>query len=370
MPISRLRPIPPLAGTGSLSEIDGLTANPGALTGQIYRPKSLKPLAPLVVVLHGCTQGGVGYADAAGCFELADRHGFAVLIPQQARANNQNLCFTWFEPGDITRGRGEVASIKAMIDRAVAEHGLDRARVFVTGLSAGAAMAGAMLATYPETFAGGGLIAGLPYGTATSMPAALQQMSGGTPLGGDQLGDLVRRASKHAGSWPKVSIWHGGADRTVSPVNGEASLAQWLAVHKLAQRKPAHNDSGAFRHRSWEDADGKIVVEYVAIPHMGHGTPIGPGVGRRVGKPAPYVLDVGIASSERLLEFWGITGAAAEHREERKPAPPQARALVPHVAQPESRRFARRLEPTGRHRSEVGIEKTIKDALRAAGLMK
>ena len=92
---------------------------------------------------------------------LADLHGFAVLFPEQQRANNANLCFNWFVPEDIRRDSGEALSIRQMIEAMVVAHGLDRSRIFVTGLSAGGAMASAMLATYPEIFAGGAIIAGL-----------------------------------------------------------------------------------------------------------------------------------------------------------------------------------------------------------------
>ena len=100
-----------------------------------------------------------------------------MLLPEQRRGNNPNVCFDWFQPEDIKRGEGEVASIAAMVRNMVAEHGLDPTRIFVTGLSAGGAMTAAMLATYPELFAGGAIIAGLPYGSAHNVKEALGTMS-------------------------------------------------------------------------------------------------------------------------------------------------------------------------------------------------
>ena len=61
--------------------------------------------------------------------EVAERGGFAVLYPEQARANNHNLCFNWYDPADARRGRGEAASIAQMIRHMVAAHGIDPARV-------------------------------------------------------------------------------------------------------------------------------------------------------------------------------------------------------------------------------------------------
>lgn len=139
-----------------LSTLGNFGSNPGALQARYHLPADLSCGAPLVVVLHGCTQNAAGYDHHSGWSQLADEAGFALLYPEQQRANNPNLCFNWFLPTDTARDRGEVFSIRQMIETMVVNHGLDRKRVFVTGLSAGGAMAAAMLATYPEVFAGGG----------------------------------------------------------------------------------------------------------------------------------------------------------------------------------------------------------------------
>lgn len=341
----------------AMQDVGPITPNPGALAGKLYVPHRLAPAAPLVVVLHGCTQQATAYADAAGWLELADRHGFAVLLPQQQRANNANLCFNWFEPGDVTRGQGEVASVKAMIDGACAEHAFDPSRMFVTGLSAGAAMAGAMLATYPEIFAGGGLIAGLPYGTAHSVHSALQQMRSGTRARGEMLATHVRKASAHGRAHPRVSIWHGTSDQTVSKTNGEASVAQWLAVHRLADTAALVDDKGRHRHTRWRDADGVVWVEYHELEQMGHGTPIDLDATDAVGAAAPFVLDAGVASSVHLIDFWGIAKAATAG---------EASVIAPPV------RPTRATETTAPQfaQPETGVTKIINDALRAAGLLK
>ncbi|WP_409526893.1 PHB depolymerase family esterase [Rhizobium sp. G21] len=100
------------------------------------------------MVLHGCTQTAAGYDLGSGWSQLAEEKGFAVLFPEQQRSNNANLCFNWFEPGDIRRDVGEAASIKEMVDHVMQSHGLDSDRIYVTGLSAGGAMANVMLAAY------------------------------------------------------------------------------------------------------------------------------------------------------------------------------------------------------------------------------
>jgi poly(hydroxyalkanoate) depolymerase family esterase len=137
-----------------LSPLAKFGANPGALRAYSYIPEGLPEQAPLVV-LHGCTQTAAGYDHGAGWSQFADRHRFARLYPEQQRANNANLRFNWFVPEDIGRDCGEALSIAQMVGTMIEIHGLDRRRVFITGLSAGGVMTLVMLATYPELFAGG-----------------------------------------------------------------------------------------------------------------------------------------------------------------------------------------------------------------------
>ena len=141
-------------GDSRLTEVSAFGANPGELRMLSYTPPNLPPGAPLVVVLHGCTQTAGGFDTGTGWSTLAERHQFALLMPEQRRANNPNLCFNWFEPSDITRGSGEVASIRSMVSEMVSRHRLDAGRVFVTGLSAGGAMTAALLATYRQRAGG------------------------------------------------------------------------------------------------------------------------------------------------------------------------------------------------------------------------
>ena len=78
---------------GRLKSLSGFGRNPGDLDARIYVPNNA-PRA-LVVVLHGCTQSASVYDKGSGWSKLAEQHGFAVLFPQQRRANNPNLCFNW-----------------------------------------------------------------------------------------------------------------------------------------------------------------------------------------------------------------------------------------------------------------------------------
>lgn len=335
--------------------------NPGDLGGWTYRPAAARPNAALVVVLHGCTQTARSYAEHAGWRTLADHDGFVLLCPEQKRSNNANLCFNWFETADVTRGQGEVASIAAMLMAAVDRHGLDPARVFVTGLSAGAAMAGAMLAAYPELFAGGALIAGLPFGAAAGLQQALATMGHGGGMGPAALDQRVRAASPHAGPWPRVSIWHGAQDTIVTPAASEQTAAQWAEVHGLTGRSTAVR-TGPHGHEVWLGPDGVVRVEHHTIAGMAHGTPLRTGGPDGLGRAGPHMLDVGRSSTREIGAFWGLTPpvTATVAEPERGVSAPTAQSMV----RPTS--FA---TPLSTPTSPQGVQAVIESALRSAGLM-
>jgi poly(hydroxyalkanoate) depolymerase family esterase len=308
-------PMPPEVPS-RLREVTGFGANPGGLRMLAYVPENLPAASPLVVVLHGCTQTAAGYDHGAGWSTLADRYGFAVLFPEQQRGNNPKLCFNWFQEGDIRREGGEPLSIRQMIERIARDHQIDRRRVFVTGLSAGGAMTAVMLATYPELFAGGAVIAGLPYGAATSVQDAFESMFQGRVRPAREWGDLVRAASSHRGPWPKLSVWHGSADATVKSVNADEIVKQWTNVHGLPAKPTAEDIVDGYPRQVWRDAGGQEVIESFTITSMAHGTPLAAAGGENAyGAAGPFLLEVGISSTYHIATFWGLTGEAV------RPAP-------------------------------------------------
>ncbi|SFK67843.1 extracellular catalytic domain type 1 short-chain-length polyhydroxyalkanoate depolymerase [Lysobacter sp. cf310] len=291
----------------ALTEVTGFGSNPGNLRMFKFVPPGLPANAPLVVALHGCAQSAASYDAETGWELLAQRWQFALLLPQQQSGNNASSCFNWFENGDLTRGQGEALSIKQMVDRMRSDHASAADRVYVTGLSAGGAMASAMLATYPDVFAGGAIVAGIPYRCATSQSAAFGCMNPGSDLTPAQWGDKVRAASPHAGPWPIVSIWHGDADYTVRPANQTESLQQWTNVHGIDQTPDVQDTIAGYPHKVYRDAAGRALVETYTITGMGHGTPVDPGSGEsQCGTAGAYLLDVNICSSYYIARFWGL----------------------------------------------------------------
>ena len=201
----------PAARPTRLREIANFGSNPGNLRMHAYVPNGVGPSPPLVVALHGCTQTADSYDQGTGWSDLADRLGFILIFPEQQPANNPKNCFSWFLPDDTARDSGEALSIRQMIAKAVEKFGVDRSRMFVTGLSAGGAMASVMLATYPEIFAGGAIIAGLPYGSASSVQEAFEAMFNDRAPSSRALGDHVRGSLEPSRAVAKdIGVaWHG-----------------------------------------------------------------------------------------------------------------------------------------------------------------
>ena len=372
--ITRLSALRPRQGgavgghsSNRLSELTDFGSNPGALRARTFIPDELPEAAPLVVVLHGCTQDAAAYDHGSGWSDLAERNGFAVLYPEQQRANNVNLCFNWFVPADTKRDSGEALSIRQMIEALIVKHGLDRKRIFVTGLSAGGAMAASMLATYPETFAGGAIIAGLPHGCAGTVPEAFDRMRGHGLPSERELQALVRSASKHDGPWPTLSIWHGAADRTVAPPNMDAIVGQWRKLHALKAAPSKTETVDGHSRRVWRDANGRDAIEAYSVAGMGHGTPLKVAGDGGLGAAGPFMLDVGISSTLRIADFWGLAGGQA--RTVRK-SPAVSDAETPIDVVGTKRPKAKRIEVEPNAPRPTGIGKIIDDALRAAGLMR
>lgn len=379
-PRARHEPVPAVAG--HLKEEKGFGSNPGALRMFTYLPANLESSTPLVVVLHGCTQSAAAYDLGAGWSTLADRFGFALLLPEQTPANNPKTCFNWFLPGDSARDRGEALSIRQMIERMILDHGIDRSRIFITGLSAGGGMTSAMLAVYPEVFAAGAIIAGLPYGTAANVQQAFESMFQGRVRSPQEWGDEVRTASKHRGPWPRVSVWHGDLDATVKPINADSIVQQWTNVHGIGSDPKTEMVDG-YRRQVWR-RDGVDVMESYTITSMGHGTPLATGSSDQAyGEAGPFLLDVGISSSYHIATFFGLTGkvqakAAKGVIEARDTAraslvPDDRVEIIPdekvEILDAKSARGKPRYQDTPRS-GQIDVMSIITKALTSAGLMK
>ena len=328
-----------LAGSG-ITEVAEFASNPGHLRMLVYVPEAAPaPGAPLVVVLHGCGQRAADFAEQGGWLALAESLGVPLVLPEQLEDNNRQTCFNWFRPSDATRGRGEALSIRQMVAEATRRFRSDPARVFVIGLSAGGAMAAALLAAYPDVFAAGAIVAGLPVGCAADAGQAFARMSNAGPEHPAAEWAALARAAAPArweGPWPRVSIWHGARDRMVDPRNSDNLVAQWTALHGLDPATPSATATLDGARRAVWGAPGRPLVEAWTIPALAHGFPVtgkntraslverssdlgdlfaqwsGAGLGALghafplAGGGTSWVHDVGIDATQAIARFWDI----------------------------------------------------------------
>lgn len=260
--------------------------------------------------------------------------------------------------------------IRQMIDHIVRKHGIDPKRIFVTGLSAGGAMTTVMLATYPEVFAGGAIIAGLAYGVASNVKEALSGMFQIPYRSHRELGDLVRRASPHKGPWPKLSVWHGSADRTVNPGNADEIIKQWLDVHGLPLSPMSEDMIDGHPRTTWRNSEGQTVVESFTISNMAHGTPLGIAEsGERFGTEGAFLIEAGISSSFHIANFFGLTGKIHKARATSltTTAPVLEGVQSEQKKQSKAGGFGSR---SRRGEGGIDVNAVITRALTAAGLMK
>jgi poly(hydroxyalkanoate) depolymerase family esterase len=242
---------------------------------------------PLVVMLHGCTQTPDDFAAGTGMNDLALVRGFYVLYPAQSKQANPQGCWNWFKHTHQQRGRGEPALLAGMTRKVMAQHAIDSRRVYVAGLSAGGAMAAILAAAYPDLYAAVGVHSGLAAGSAGDLPSALSAMKGGAA------GSAV---TVHG--VPTI-VFHGDADATVHPANGEhvvkASAAADCAVQ--TQRVP-QGQARASTRRIYSDArKGTVVAEHWLI----HGTAHAWSGGRSHGS---YTDSRGPDASAEMLRFF------------------------------------------------------------------
>ena len=191
----------------------------GSRAYKLYAPASVVAQPALIVMLHGCTQSASDFAAGTQMNRLAEEHGFLVVYPEQNANANVSKCWNWFQAQDQVRDSGEPGLLAGLVREVALRHQVDSRRIFVAGLSAGAAMAVVLGQTYPELFAGVAAHSGLPYASAHDIPSAMAAMKGGRGLAGMGMppSDAAPRRARHA--VPTI-VFHGDRDHTVQHSNG------------------------------------------------------------------------------------------------------------------------------------------------------
>ena len=211
---------------------------------------------PLVVMLHGCKQNPDDFAAGTHMNELAEQHGFLVAYPAQSNNANGSNCWNWFRPEDQRRDGGEPAILAGIVADVGGAYRVDPARVYVAGLSAGAAMAVILGQTHPDVFAAVGAHSGLPVGAAHDVGSAFVAMYSGR--------SKSARAAVPGAAGPRTIVFHGDEDSTVVARNGEAIVAHAVAGDVPLTSTPPERASAQGRDYTrtvYADADGQPRVE-------------------------------------------------------------------------------------------------------------
>ncbi len=250
---------------------------------------------PLIVMLHGCTQGAADFATGTQMNALAREQGALVLYPEQSARANPQKCWNWFKPQHQARGRGEPAVIAALTQSIIDTYHVDAARVYVAGLSAGGAMAAILGHEYPELYAAVGVHSGLPHGAATDVMSALSAMRSGGAANG--AGATVTAYT------PPTIVFHGDADPTVHVSNGQAVVS--AACQSAANGTPlstatsqGRSEQGqGFTRTVYANAAGHGVAEYWQLHGAGHAWSGGGALGT-------YTNPKGVDASAEMLRFF------------------------------------------------------------------
>lgn len=237
----------------------------GARRYRLYRPPGLPAGAPvpLMVMLHGCDQDSAGFAASTRMNAAARREGFLVLYPEQDRLANAQRCWHWYDTRN-GRAQREAALILTAIDQVCLLHPVDRARIAVAGLSAGAGMAGLLATRYPERFRAVVMHSGVAPGVAQSTATALAAMRGRRVAG------APTDASPHP--WPPLLVIHGGRDTVVSPGNATALAGLWAAHAGATPGAPRTVRRGQRHPMTVTDfrRRGRTLIRLVEVPRLGH----------------------------------------------------------------------------------------------------
>ena len=227
----------------------------GSMAYKLFVPEGAGPGAPLLVMLHGCTQDPDDFARGTRMNEAAAERGVVVAYPRQEASRNPNRCWSWFEPSQ-TGEAGEAAVIAAIAREVVAAEGCDGGRVFAAGLSAGGAMAAALGVAHPDVFRAVGVHSGLAAGSARDMGSAFAAMAG---RGGEARPLAV----------PAI-VFHGRADRTVAPVNAER-IAEAGRAGRAKPKVLRAEAGGRSYERARLPAEGRAgAVELWRVDGLGH----------------------------------------------------------------------------------------------------
>lgn len=239
----------------------------GSRTYKLFVPsRSEGRQLPLIVMLHGCTQSPEDFAAGTRMNFLAEEQNCFVVYPEQPSGANQSKCWNWFRTSDQRRGEGEPSMIAGITRQIMRDHAIDPKRVYVGGLSAGAAAA-IMGATYGDLYAAVGVHSGLACGVASDLPSAFAVMrhGGGSKAIADDKTSVI----------PTI-VFHGDRDTTVHPKNGDRIIEQSAGATRLTTKvlRGRVPNGHAYTRTVLSDVGGRKIFERAGHAWSG-GSPAG-----------------------------------------------------------------------------------------------
>ncbi len=271
-----------------LVQIEAFGKNQGNLKMYTYIPKNLNSSKkiPLVVVVHGCTQSAKMIASETGWNKLADSLNFIVVYPEQKQINNAAKCYNYFIGYKAKKDKGEVASIKQMIDFSVKNYYVDNENIFITGFSSGGAISNAMLNAYPKLFNAGALFAA---------PSNLFNLN-----------------KKGPNDQPKIAIIQGLKDNIVNKENANRILVQWLKKDQLNHTnfilKEDYQSNPLLSAKYFYDTEKKLKIVSISAKNVKHKLMISPAKGvERGGTMDFHTVNINFHSTYWVALFFGLT---------------------------------------------------------------
>ncbi len=298
--------------TETLTEIHKFGENPGNLKMFVFNEEKQDTISkPLVIVLHGCSQNANKVSELTGWNKLAKLNNFTVLYPQQKMINNVSLCFNWFLKNDIEKGKGESESIYEMILYMKSHYQINEKKVFITGLSAGAAMSVVMLATHPKTFKAGAIFAGCAYKVATNPFSAVKVMLGKKQVPKEELVKWITDQNTEIKNYPLLIVYQGENDNIVNHQNANLLIEQWTAINNsdtIADKtEPSFETISDITRIEYQNFNTTKEVIYYKVQNLGHQLLINPGEEtNQGGKTGIYGVDKNFHSTFQTIKDFGI----------------------------------------------------------------
>ena len=261
--------------------IEAIFTNPaGSRAYKLYIPSRYQGQAvPLVVMLHGGTQTPDDFAAGTRMNVIAEEETCLVVYPAQPSHANPAKCWNWFRPNDQRRGRGEPSLVAGITRQVMHDYSVDPQRVYVGGLSAGAAAAAVMGATYPDLYAAIGVHSGLACGVADDLITAFAAMRQGNSRYSSASGE-TSVVLEDRPSVPTI-VFHGDRDTIVHPRNADHVISSSMRTPNLQKKVHRGQVPGghAYTRTIHTDANGQAILEQWCIHGAGHawsgGSPAG-----------------------------------------------------------------------------------------------